>query len=384
MIEKLEELQCDFTIIQNNSEIPAMAKNPFEKRIIEIFYEMDFQVLQAKDLNNNTIYFLWDNQREKYYLENKLRENYLASVLKKEGLIFKDQGDYCLVDNFKIIDCFSSSSLEILIDFIPDDYFEDYEIEFVKMSKDLIKHYGLNNVANETEINALSYALQDCCTMYCNQNNKIGLTSEQIDDFKKHIIERYVKGDNEPDNMQGVEDIVYSLHYSMMISLIPVEIIDELDRDLAINKVEMSIDGNYQVSFLCDDVDSFLGRIKEYIMFGGELNEYAKFCIKNTDNFYEFDFLDGILITEDIFNVKKHIENALNDEIQNKELALKICSDLLAYHHSYHKPYLKICLEDIKEIKNLQNNEGRKEFLKDLLHIEDEEFDVFEEVIKTY
>lgn len=264
---------------------------------------------------------------------------------------------------------------------LQDDYFEDYETKFAKMSKDLIEHYGLNNVVNETEINALSYTLQDCCIMYCNQNNKIDLTGEQIDDFKNHIIEHHVKGDNEPDNMQSMEDIVYSLHYSMMASLIPTEIIDELDKDFAINKVEMSIDGNYQVSFFCNDSDSFLRRIKEYIMFGGELNEYAKFCIKNTDNFYEFDSLDGIFITEDILNVKKYIQNTLNDE---KELALKICSDLHAYHHSYHKPYLKICLEDIEEIKKLQDNKDRKEFLKDLLHMEDKEFDAFEKVIKTY
>ncbi|EIA80055.1 hypothetical protein [Campylobacter coli] len=38
--------------------------------------------------------------------------------------------------------------------------------KITEMSKDLIKHYGLDNVANETEINALAYALQDCCAMY--------------------------------------------------------------------------------------------------------------------------------------------------------------------------------------------------------------------------
>ncbi|EIA63052.1 hypothetical protein [Campylobacter coli] len=38
--------------------------------------------------------------------------------------------------------------------------------KFTEMSKDLIKHYDLDNVANETEINALVYALQDCCAMY--------------------------------------------------------------------------------------------------------------------------------------------------------------------------------------------------------------------------
>ncbi|EAH8791280.1 hypothetical protein NLA42_001015 [Campylobacter jejuni] len=51
------------------------------------------------------------------------------------------------------------------------------------------------------------------------------------------------------------------------------------------NKVEMGIDGRYQASFLCDDAESFLKRIKEYVMLDNELNEYTKFCIKNTDNF---------------------------------------------------------------------------------------------------
>lgn len=47
----------------------------------------------------------------------------------------------------------------------------------------------------------------------------------------------------------------------------------------------MGIDGRYQASFLCDDAESFLKRIKEYVMLDNELNEYTKFCIKNTDNF---------------------------------------------------------------------------------------------------
>lgn len=55
--------------------------------------------------------------------------------------------------------------------------------KFTEMSKDLIKHYGLDNVANETEINALAYALQDCCAMY-NKKNELSFTDKQIDDFK--------------------------------------------------------------------------------------------------------------------------------------------------------------------------------------------------------
>ncbi|HEF3585326.1 TPA: hypothetical protein R9149_001515 [Campylobacter coli] len=155
--------------------------------------------------------------------------------------------------------------------------------KFTEMSKDLIKHYGLDNVANETEINALAYALQDCCAMY---NKKMSrFTDKQIDDFKSYIVEYHIKGDNEPNNEQSVEDIVYSLHYSMLLSSVPEEIVDDIDRDLFINKVEMGIDGRYQASFLCDDAESFLKRIKEYVMLDNELNEYTKFCIKNTDNF---------------------------------------------------------------------------------------------------
>ncbi|MFK0303803.1 hypothetical protein ACISIM_06910 [Campylobacter coli] len=156
--------------------------------------------------------------------------------------------------------------------------------KFTEMSKDLIKHYGLDNVANETEINALAYALQDCCAMY-NKKNELSFTDKQIDDFKSYIVEYHIKGDNEPNNEQSVEDIVYSLHYSMLLSSVPEEIVDDIDRDLFINKVEMGIDGRYQASFLCDDAESFLKRIKEYVMLDNELNEYKKFCIKNTDNF---------------------------------------------------------------------------------------------------
>ncbi|MGI7599141.1 hypothetical protein ACNF6Q_08390 [Campylobacter coli] len=156
--------------------------------------------------------------------------------------------------------------------------------KFTEMSKDLIKHYGLDNVANETEINALAYALQDCCAMY-NKKNELSFTDKQIDDFKSYIVEYRIKGDNEPNNEQSVEDIVYSLHYSMLLSSVPEEIVDDIDRDLFINKVEMGIDSRYQASFLCDDAESFLKRIKEYVMLDNELNEYTKFCIKNTDNF---------------------------------------------------------------------------------------------------
>ncbi|BEJ69063.1 hypothetical protein ACNGDX_09420 [Campylobacter coli] len=156
--------------------------------------------------------------------------------------------------------------------------------KFTEMSKDLIKHYGLDNVANETEINALAYALQDCCAMY-NKKNELSFTDKQIDDFKSYIVEYHIKGDNETNNEQSVEDIVYSLHYSMLLSSVPEEIVDDIDRDLFINKVEMGIDGRYQASFLCDDAESFLKRIKEYVMLDNELNEYTKFCIKNTDNF---------------------------------------------------------------------------------------------------
>ncbi|HED7177742.1 TPA: hypothetical protein SE083_001258 [Campylobacter jejuni] len=153
--------------------------------------------------------------------------------------------------------------------------------KFTEMSKDLIKHYGLDNAANETEINALTYALQDCCAMY-NQEN-VSLTKEQVDDFKRLIVDNYVKGDNEPNNEQSVEDIVYSLHYSMLLSSVPEEIVDDIDRDLFINKVETGIDGRYQVSFLCDDAESFLKRIKEYVMLDNELNEYTKFCLENIE-----------------------------------------------------------------------------------------------------
>ncbi|EIN8703943.1 hypothetical protein LO957_001730 [Campylobacter jejuni] len=153
--------------------------------------------------------------------------------------------------------------------------------KFTEMSKDLIKHYGLDNAANETEINALTYALQVCCAMY-NQEN-VSLTKEQVDDFKRLIVDNYVKGDNEPNNEQSVEDIVYSLHYSMLLSSVPEEIVDDIDRDLFINKVEMGIDGRYQVSFLCDDAESFLKRIKEYVMLDNELNEYTKFCLENIE-----------------------------------------------------------------------------------------------------
>ncbi|EHA2315867.1 hypothetical protein JKI16_001581 [Campylobacter jejuni] len=153
--------------------------------------------------------------------------------------------------------------------------------KFTEMSKDLIKHYGLDNAANETEINALTYALQDCCAMY-NQEN-VSLTKEQVDDFKRLIVDNYVKGDNKPNNEQSVEDIVYSLHYSMLLSSVPEEIVDDIDRDLFINKVEMGIDGRYQVSFLCDDAESFLKRIKEYVMLDNELNEYTKFCLENIE-----------------------------------------------------------------------------------------------------
>ncbi|HED4868875.1 TPA: hypothetical protein SBB29_001300 [Campylobacter jejuni] len=153
--------------------------------------------------------------------------------------------------------------------------------KFTEMSKDLIKHYGLENVANETEINALTYALQDCCAM-CNQES-VSLTKEQVDDFKRLIVDNYVKGDNEPNNEQSVEDIVYSLHYSMLLNSVPEEIVDNIGRDLFIDKVEMGIDDRYQVSFLCDDAESFLKRIKEYVMFDNELNEYTKFCLENTE-----------------------------------------------------------------------------------------------------
>ncbi|EFB8367631.1 hypothetical protein HGP73_001863 [Campylobacter coli] len=156
--------------------------------------------------------------------------------------------------------------------------------KFIEISKDLIKHYGLDNVANETEINALAYALQDCCAMH-NEKSELSFTDKQIDDFKSYIVEYHIKGDNEPNNEQSVEDIVYSLHYSMLLSSVPEEIVDDIDRDLFINKVEMGIDGRYQASFLCDDTESFLKRIKEYVMLDNELNEYTKFCIKNTDNF---------------------------------------------------------------------------------------------------
>lgn len=393
--EELEELECNFTIIKSNSEVPAIGKNPLEERIIEIFHEMDFQVLKAKDLNDNTIYFLWDEQREKYYLSNSIEKNYLASELKKSGLNFKVQNGYCLINDLKVIDCLNSTSLEVLIDFLPYDYYEDHEInideifkgenmdKFIEISKDLIKHYGLDNVANETEINALAYALQDCCAMH-NEKSELSFTDQQIDDFKSYIVEYHIKGDNEPNNEQSVEDIAYSLHYSMLLSSAPEEIVDDVDRDLFINKVEMGIDGRYQVSFLCDDADSLLKRLKNCIMLGIELNKYIKFCIKNTDNFYELESLEDVFITEEIFNVKKHIENAPSNEVQDKELALKICSDLDAYYSFYEDAFSKICFDDIKTIKTLQNNDEREEFLKDLLSLSDNEFRIFEEAMEAY
>ncbi len=395
MNASLEELECNFTIIKSGSEVPAIGKNPLEERIIQVFHEMDFQVLKAKDLNDNTIYFLWDEQREKYYLSKSLEENYLASELKKSGLNFQVQNGYCLINDLKVIDCLNSTSLEVLIDFLPYDYYKDHEInideifkgenmnKFIEISKDLIKHYGLDNVANETEINALAYALQDCCAMY-NEKNELSFTDKQIDDFKSYIVEYHIKGDNEPNNEQSVEDIAYSLHYSMLLSSAPEEIVDDVDRDLFINKVEMGIDGRYQVSFLCDDADSLLKRMKNCIMLGIELNKYIKFCIKNTDNFYELESLEDVFNTEEIFNVKKHFENISSDEIQNKELALKICSDLDAYYSSYENAFSKICFDDINKIKTLQDNNGREEFLKDLLSLSDNEFKIFEEATEAY
>ncbi|HEF8163278.1 TPA: hypothetical protein SBD00_000778 [Campylobacter jejuni] len=69
----------------------------------------------------------------------------------------------------------------------------------------------------------------------------------------------------------------------MLLNSVPEEIVDNIGRDLFIDKVEMGIDDRYQVSFLCDDAESFLKRIKEYVMFDNELNEYTKFCLENTE-----------------------------------------------------------------------------------------------------
>ncbi|TEY00701.1 hypothetical protein [Campylobacter sp. US33a] len=51
----------------------------------------------------------------------------------------------------------------------------------------------------------------------------------------------------------------------------------------------MNVNGKYQVSFLCSDADQLLQDLEYYIINGNKLNEYSKFALRNTDNFYDLE-----------------------------------------------------------------------------------------------
>ncbi|MBT0826915.1 hypothetical protein KJQ85_07635, partial [Campylobacter lari] len=160
---------------------------------------------------------------------------------------------------------------------------------FEKISQELIEHYGLSNKANNTEMKALAYALEDCYKMYDESEVK---KEDNFKSFKDYIIDYHVKGDYEADNLQDVEDIVYSLYFSMITAFFPEELDFISDDEFRIKDVKLGFDGKYHVSFLCSECYDLLEHLEDYIKEGNTLNEFTKFALRNTDNFFYFDSLD--------------------------------------------------------------------------------------------
>ncbi|HEC1748479.1 TPA: hypothetical protein R1707_001208 [Campylobacter lari] len=160
---------------------------------------------------------------------------------------------------------------------------------FEKISQELIEHYGLSNKANNTEMKALAYALEDCYKMYDESEVK---KEDNFKSFKDYIIDYHVKGDYEADNLQDVEDIVYSLYFSMITAFFPEELDFISDDEFRIKDIKLGFDGKYHVSFLCSECYDLLEHLEDYIKEGNTLNEFTKFALRNTDNFFYFDSLD--------------------------------------------------------------------------------------------
>ncbi|EAL2460396.1 hypothetical protein YZ31_07140 [Campylobacter lari] len=160
---------------------------------------------------------------------------------------------------------------------------------FEKISQELIEHYGLSNKANNVEIKALAYALEDCYKMYDKSEDK---QENKFKSFKDYIINHHVKGDYEVDNLQDVEDVVYSLYFSMITAFFPEELDFISDDEFKIKDVKLGFDGKYHVSFLCSNRYDLLEHLKDYIKEGNTLNEFTKFALRNTDNFFDFDSLE--------------------------------------------------------------------------------------------
>ncbi|EPU6794195.1 hypothetical protein ACVY0B_001187 [Campylobacter jejuni] len=97
-------------VIDKNTEKITTPTNLLDVRIVEILNYMDFEVREGKDPLGYTVFFLWDIQKQKYYLQNIEDLEKVKMELEENNIDCEVHDNYCLVDDLKVINCYCGSN----------------------------------------------------------------------------------------------------------------------------------------------------------------------------------------------------------------------------------------------------------------------------------
>ncbi len=221
---------CPFTVIQASTERKLVAKSPLEQKVMDIFEQMNCEIIQAEDQNNNTVYLVWNLLLEKYALSVAENMQEVAKQLKEHKVPFEHKNSYFDVfEDFKVINCYSFKSIQDLLDRVVEkfdlDYFGINKSEILNLRKSLsIKQiYAVVKVATD---NRFDFSIESDAVFFESYNealkNYICETLQVSSEYKMQV-DKEICTKEDADNVW--EQILYkysSLEY--YLNLVTLEI----------------------------------------------------------------------------------------------------------------------------------------------------------------
>ncbi|EIX1473187.1 TPA: hypothetical protein ACTZYL_000827 [Campylobacter coli] len=202
-------------VIDKNTEKITTPTNLLDVRIVEILNYMDFEVREGKDPLGYTVFFLWDIQKQKYYLQNIEDLEKVKMELEENNIDCEVHDNYCLVDDLKVINCYCGSNVQSLLELIPDGYFKDYEIDqenmltleksFLPEDKKVKKVYA---ILKQPLINQCEFDIENAVMLYDDYNEALKVFIDNVQlDLKQYGIYRVLE--TEDDVNDAWEELIY-------------------------------------------------------------------------------------------------------------------------------------------------------------------------------
>ncbi|ECP9569184.1 TPA: hypothetical protein SBA32_000068 [Campylobacter jejuni] len=202
-------------VIDKNTEKITTPTNLLDVRIVEILNYMDFEVREGKDPLGYTVFFLWDIQKQKYYLQNIEDLEKVKMELEENNIDCEVHDNYCLVDDLKVINCYCGSNVQSLLELIPDGYFKDYEIDqenmltleksFLPEDKKVKKVYA---ILKQPLINQCEFDIENAVMLYDDYNEALKVFIDNVQlDLKQYGIYRVLETEDDVNN--AWEELIY-------------------------------------------------------------------------------------------------------------------------------------------------------------------------------